>query len=1003
MPSHRRTVRTFAAITGALALVQVGVIRPATAVTPDPSAGLTTTLPARTSSVPQFDEVSGSGQTVVWRQQTAADSVPHGWLAGAGSAPEDLGPLADNADNVPVDVVSVQGGVVAVATSSSPNHDLADRVTLRHLDTGAVDTLPVAYDPFANGPDERYRGQAGDGILVQHAYDSGADGYLQNLLLRTPGAADRTLLSGEEEYQVLHSDAAGALVLVKIAPTWAYRVVYLDFAAGTATTVAAPAAQELPQALEFTPAHVGVVSGATLTEWSRSAPADGPATVTLPTDAARYVSEDTLAWLTWSASGPGEELHAMARDGAAPAEDLDGTSSDVSVGDDGLMRAALYRPDQDAGVQTLRAGRVSPAAGDATPVPAGPARLDAMALSDGTLWTSDDSSRRNGVLLRSGLSVGSAGVSAAAPTRALAYTDGYNHEGLAAFGTKVLVEQGAMDTGTDFQVYDHGAPVGTPLHYSDPTGVGVRGFDGAHVLVSDRTTDRDGTWLLHTFADGEDTRVAGGSELDGGALYSSVRDSAGTGGVIRRTDLSSGAVTTVTTVDCLSDGFQIRGPWILTASCAAGSGTYELFNAGSATRTIVTSPASGISPVLGTGVVYTFTMTADRAGVVLGAQPVDGSPARTLLVIPGGDLYSPRWTVDRYAPWAAWMSTDGVTHIAWAGAPAVASATVPAGFSPNGDRSADTWAPVWRFDRPVAWTLAVTSGGTRVRTLTGFAPDGSVAPAWTGTNTAGAKAAEGRYTWTLTATDTATNRQAAALTGTVALRRTAPAASITAPAVASSASATAVVPVAWKPATAGVTSYDVSWRVATWSKAHGWTLGSAHALRTATSARSLSFGASGLPAVPGPGLTYRFYVRAHDDAGQTGPWSKAVTTGVPVDDRSSLLSYKGTWKSASSASDWNGTERVSAANGATVSFTADGTQLRIVAARGRDGGRFAVVVDGVTVGTVNTYATATARRQVVFTRTLGTTIRTHHAQLRVLTGSAAGRSTVRLDAVMVTR
>jgi hypothetical protein len=44
--------------------------------------------------------------------------------------------------------------------------------------------------------------------------------------------------------------------------------------------VAAPASLVLPQGLEFTPGHVGVIDGATLTEWQRSALGDGPATVT---------------------------------------------------------------------------------------------------------------------------------------------------------------------------------------------------------------------------------------------------------------------------------------------------------------------------------------------------------------------------------------------------------------------------------------------------------------------------------------------------------------------------------------------------------------------------------------------------------------------------------------------------------------------------------------------------------------------------------------------------
>lgn len=84
-------------------------------------------------------------------------------------------------------------------------------------------------------------------------------------------------------------------------------------------------------------------------------------------------------------------------------------------------------------------------------------------------------------------------------------------------------------------------------------------------------------------------------------------------------------------------------------------------------------------------------------------------------------------------------------------------------------------------------------------------------------------------------------------------------------------------------------------------------------------------------------------------------------------------------------------------------WEATALQLRVVATRKSNGGRFAVVVDGKTVGTVNTYAAKTAYRQVVFTRALGITITTHKVQLRILSGSTPGRSTVALDAVMVTR
>ncbi|WP_217552365.1 hypothetical protein [Streptomyces sp. GbtcB6] len=1003
MPSHRRRFLAVpAAALAALAVAQAVTSLPAGAA---PATEVSATLAARTTSVPGAQDVSGSGQAVVWRQGTSADTVAHGWLAVAGGTPQDLGRLADTDETVTVHAVSVQDGVVAVATSTDPNGALADHVTLRHVGSGDEDVLPVAYDSAGAAGDERYRGQAGDGILVQQSYVDDASAYLVRLLLRTPGGTDRTLLSGDEQYEVLASDADGALVLRRTAPGWGHEVVYVDFATGAAVTVAEPDTDELPQGLEFTPAHVGVIDGTTLTEWQRSAPGDGPATVTLPVAGARWISDDTLAWYRRNDSDGSNELFAMARDGSTAAKDLGGTVGDLSVGDDGSMRATLYRPDQDAAIQTLTEGRVSTAAGDATTIPSGPARLDALALSGGALYTADDSSRQDGVLLRSDLTASPSGASASTPSRVLAYSGGSVHKTLAAAGGRVLVEQGGTGEEGHYQVYEDGTLVGTPLDYTDASVVTVTDFDGAHALVSDKTTAANGTLLLYTFADGHSERVPSGSALYGGAVYSSVRNGTTSTWSIRRTDLTTGTATTAATVNCLPGDLQVRGSRILLTTCGAASTTGLLLRTGSSTGTAV--DASVRTPILGTDVLYTFTKSADTGTLTLNAQPLDGtsSAAQPLFTLPSkaDSAAAERWAVDRDAPWAAWMDDAGVTHVTWAGVPTPASATAPAGFSPNGDGSADTWAPAWTYNRPVSWTLTLKSGSTQVRSLTGTAADGKVAPVWNGRTQTGGTAAEGAYSWTLTVQDTVTGRSAADLTGKAALRRTAPAATVTAPAVASSAATSASVPVTWSAKTAGVKAYDIGWRVTTRDSAGVWKLGPLHTWRTGTTAGSAVFGKAGSPVQPGAGLTYRFYVRAHDDAGQTGSWSKAATTGIPVDDRASALHYTGTWKSVSASSAWAGTERTSTAKGAYVSFSADGTQLRVVATRRSSGGRFAVVVDGKTVGTIDTYAATTAYRQVVFTRTLGTTITTHKVQLRVLSGSRPGRSTVTLDAVLVTR
>ncbi|MGW2852801.1 hypothetical protein ACWDAZ_12370, partial [Streptomyces sp. NPDC001215] len=229
MPSHRR--RFLAVPVAALtALTVAQAVTPLTAVAV-PATDVSTTLAARTTSVPAADDISGSGPAVVWRQKTSADTLAHGWLAVSGGTPKDLGRLADTGETVNVDTVSVQDGVVAVATSVNPNGALADHVTLRHLDSGDEDILPVAYDSSGAVGDERYRGQAGNGILVQQSYDD-ASAYRVRLLLRTPGGADRTLLSDDEQYEILASDAHGALVLRRTAPGWDHKIVYVDFATG---------------------------------------------------------------------------------------------------------------------------------------------------------------------------------------------------------------------------------------------------------------------------------------------------------------------------------------------------------------------------------------------------------------------------------------------------------------------------------------------------------------------------------------------------------------------------------------------------------------------------------------------------------------------------------------------------------------------------------------------------------------------------------------------------
>lgn len=78
-------------------------------------------------------------------------------------------------------------------------------------------------------------------------------------------------------------------------------------------------------------------------------------------------------------------------------------------------------------------------------------------------------------------------------------------------------------------------------------------------------------------------------------------------------------------------------------------------------------------------------------------------------------------------------------------------------FSPNGDGTADTWAPAFDTSQPLTNVVLTirNASGTTVRTLKGTGPDGSIRDlSWNGRTTAGARAAAGPYTWELSATTT---------------------------------------------------------------------------------------------------------------------------------------------------------------------------------------------------------------------------------------------------------
>jgi hypothetical protein len=87
--------------------------------------------------------------------------------------------------------------------------------------------------------------------------------------------------------------------------------------------------------------------------------------------------------------------------------------------------------------------------------------------------------------------------------------------------------------------------------------------------------------------------------------------------------------------------------------------------------------------------------------------------------------------------------------------PRLIGAVAPAGFSPNSDGLSDVFAPEFDTSKPLTGvTLTIRSAsGTVVNTLTSDSTSGSIRSLpWYGTDTTGAKAPAGTYTWELTAT-----------------------------------------------------------------------------------------------------------------------------------------------------------------------------------------------------------------------------------------------------------
>jgi len=149
------------------------------------------------------------------------------------------------------------------------------------------------------------------------------------------------------------------------------------------------------------------------------------------------------------------------------------------------------------------------------------------------------------------------------------------------------------------------------------------------------------------------------------------------------------------------------------------------------------------------------------------------------------------------------------------------------------------------------------------------------------------------------------------------------------------------------------------------------------------------------------GHSYRFEVRAHDRANNTGYWVAGVTLHPAiVQQTSTSISWVGSWTTTSSTAYSGGSARYSRAAGASLTYAFSGRGIGVTFGRGPTRGQIKAYIDGVYVSTIDTYAATSSFGWVGFARNFSA-YGSHTIKLVVV--GTAGRPTVVVDAFEVLR
>jgi hypothetical protein len=170
--------------------------------------------------------------------------------------------------------------------------------------------------------------------------------------------------------------------------------------------------------------------------------------------------------------------------------------------------------------------------------------------------------------------------------------------------------------------------------------------------------------------------------------------------------------------------------------------------------------------------------------------------------------------------------------------------------------------------------------------------------------------------------------------------------------------------------------------------AYGWTVA------TSASTRGATF--SGLAV----GAAHRFRVRAQDSDGSWSDWAVTGTSLTPsmVSDRSTAVTYGGTWLRYANGSSTDGWVTSSSQTGARARYRFTGRSVAVLAATSSTRGKASIYIDGVYHATVDLYSSTPAYKKVVYVGNWAVA-GTHTIELRV--SGTSGRPTVSLDGFLV--